>query len=374
MKFIRDIVDSQKRFQDTDAIETRTPTETSSTSQVASDHPYEHGDVVNASPEPFARNFNMASAGLPRAEDEPEFGVQSETPTGSRDSIGLLDDDAPVEVDLGKPPSSEPMPSALPRETVEAPSRKRPVDDLAEPVSPQRPMQAHNPMTDRSTPHELAQPGELPLPLRERSGAHETVGQSDGVANEQSAVNQTGLRDEDAGDLFVNVPAPEVGRATSRGSRAKTRLLGFHPAAARTDPMARLEKTDDLQSKRFPVGWLVVTSGPGRGTQFTIEAGVAQIGRAEGQTIRLDFGDTSISRENHAAIAYDSEQNAFFVGHGGKANLVRRNDRPVLSTEELVAGDRIRVGETTLRFVPLCGTDFSWDEPQQLRRNHAVRG
>ena len=73
-----------------------------------------------------------------------------------------------------------------------------------------------------------------------------------------------------------------------------------------------------------------------------------------------DFGDTSISRNNHAAVAYDDEQGKFFLGHGGKSNLVRLNGRPVLSTEEMSNGDQIRIGETTLKFVALCGEEFTW--------------
>ncbi|OUS36603.1 hypothetical protein A9Q94_08855 [Rhodobacterales bacterium 56_14_T64] len=111
--------------------------------------------------------------------------------------------------------------------------------------------------------------------------------------------------------------------------------------------------------------------GPGRGATYTLFSGVTVIGRGEDQTVRLDFGDNSISRDNHAAIAFDAEKNAFYIGHGGKANLVRRNDRPVLSTEELGMGDLIRIGETTLRFVPLCGPDFGWNEAQQSDAGHA---
>ena len=112
----------------------------------------------------------------------------------------------------------------------------------------------------------------------------------------------------------------------------------------------------------FPTGWIVVTEGPGRGACFTLGDGVSQIGRGEDQAIRLDFGDTSISRNNHAAVAFDPETGKFFLGHGGKSNLVRLNNRPVLSTEELASNDRIRIGETVLRFVALCGEEFSWVE------------
>lgn len=164
----------------------------------------------------------------------------------------------------------------------------------------------------------------------------------------------------------IDVPAPSMGRGASRAGRVKTRLLGFSPAqAAGSDPFARSSESTAPGYTQFPVGWLAIVQGPGRGAAFTLFSGVTVIGRGEDQTVRLDFGDNSISRDNHAAIAFDPEQKAFFIGHGGKANLVRRNGRPVLSTEELSAGDVIRIGETTLRFVPLCGADFGWDQPQQ---------
>ena len=89
--------------------------------------------------------------------------------------------------------------------------------------------------------------------------------------------------------------------------------------------------------------------------------------------MRLNFGDTSISRDNHAVVAYDDEQRKFFLGHGGKANLVRLNDMPVLATEPLADADLIRIGETTLRFVALCGPEFSWeDEADQASEWHGA--
>ncbi len=160
----------------------------------------------------------------------------------------------------------------------------------------------------------------------------------------------------------IEVPAPAAGRASRRAGRVKTRLLGFGSAQeAVTDPFAAEHPAAEAQADdRLPVGWIVVTDGPGQGATFTLFEGVSQIGRGEDQAIRLDFGDTSISRSNHAAVAYDREQKTFYLGHGGKANLVRMNGRPVLSTEILSSGDRIRIGETSLRFIGLCGPDFDW--------------
>ncbi|WP_242500427.1 FHA domain-containing protein [Tropicimonas sp. IMCC6043] len=160
----------------------------------------------------------------------------------------------------------------------------------------------------------------------------------------------------DAGRASVPTGAP------ADAARAKTRLLGFQTADFEArDPLAGPHAAAPGSVPRFPVGWIVVVDGPGRGASFTLLNGVSSIGRGEDQAIRLDFGDISISRQNHASIAFDDEVNRFFLGHGGKSNIVRLNGRPVLSTEDLAGGDTIRIGETTLQFIAFCGEDFSWD-------------
>ena len=145
---------------------------------------------------------------------------------------------------------------------------------------------------------------------------------------------------------------------------ARTRLLGFHRSNPLTfDPLDGIDQPPAIATETlFPAGWVAITDGPGKGNALPVFSRVCLIGRGEDQDLRLDFGDTSISRDKHAAIAFDDEQCKFYLGHGGKSNMVRLNGRPVLSTEELTHGDIIRIGETTLRFVALCGTDFTWDD------------
>ncbi len=167
---------------------------------------------------------------------------------------------------------------------------------------------------------------------------------------------------EAGGEMQGDAMRPKAGRV-------KTRLLGFNrledkpsdPFAKASAQAAKPQVDAPPADPQFPVGWLIVLEGPGRGASFTLSGGVSKIGRGQDQAVRLDFGDTSISRDNHAAIAYDEEKRTFFIGHGGKANLVRLNDMPVLSTETISHDDLIRIGETTLRFIALCGPDFSWD-------------
>jgi hypothetical protein len=150
-------------------------------------------------------------------------------------------------------------------------------------------------------------------------------------------------------------------RQQRRSGRVKTRLLGFEHSSGKTvDVFEKAAEAQADQSVRFPVGWLVVVDGPGHGAAFPLLTGISQIGRDEDQAVQLDYGDTSISRANHAAIAFDEEERAFFIGHGGKSNLVRLNGKPLLSTEQVKHGDNVKVGETTMRLVALCGDSFSW--------------
>ena len=157
----------------------------------------------------------------------------------------------------------------------------------------------------------------------------------------------------------AEAPAP----SDDRRGRVKTTFLGFERADTHVQDMIEtaepVAKTEAAQ-ETFPVGWLVVTAGPGRGTCITLTEGLMQIGRNDDQAIQLDFGDTGISRSNHAVIAYDPEDRKCYLGHGGKANLVRLNGKPVLSTVALASGDLIRISETSIRFAAFCDDGFDW--------------
>ncbi|SMR82103.1 FHA domain-containing protein [Aliiroseovarius halocynthiae] len=147
-----------------------------------------------------------------------------------------------------------------------------------------------------------------------------------------------------------------------RKPRVKTTFLGYERSDNGVQSLLESEPAAAPSSSQasFPVGWLVVTQGPGRGASITLVEGLMQMGRNDDQAIQLDFGDHGISRENHAVIAYDAETRKCYLGHGGKANLVRLNGSPVLSTVPLSAGDTIRISDTTMQFMPFCDEAFDW--------------
>lgn len=184
------------------------------------------------------------------------------------------------------------------------------------------------------------------------------------------AVNIWEMEEEPEAPAPVPTPAREIAAdagARRRATRTKTRVLGFEPQPAAVVPLfdegrmdESIEPGDKAGVVMYPTGWLVIKSGPGRGAAFPVMRGVSQIGRGSDQTIALDFGDMAISRQHHAAIAYDPMTHQFHVGHGGKSNLVRLNGKPLLSTAVAGDGDEIQIGETTLVLKVLCNADFNW--------------
>ena len=109
-------------------------------------------------------------------------------------------------------------------------------------------------------------------------------------------------------------------------------------------------------------GWLVIVAGKGSGNFVKIGHGQNSIGRGPDSRARLDYGDNHISRSRHAVITYDALGRMFYVQQGDGKNLTYLDGKPVLTPTVLENGSEITMGQTRLRFVALCGPDFSWPE------------
>ncbi len=154
----------------------------------------------------------------------------------------------------------------------------------------------------------------------------------------------------DSGNVYRGA-SPKTALAES----PKTKLAW--PGQAGEETGAAQPPVDDLPPV---VGWLVVIDGPGKGRSREITFGLNTIGRDEGNAITLDFGDKEISGANHFRIAYDALNRMFLISAGDGRNLVYVARKPLIDAQELVSGTDIKVGATTLRFVALCGADWSW--------------
>ena len=123
------------------------------------------------------------------------------------------------------------------------------------------------------------------------------------------------------------------------------------------------ERTGETDAMEDPVvGWLVIVEGPGKGRAMQLGYGKNAIGREETNRVNLDFGDDQISRSEHAVVTYDPRGRKFYVQHGGGKNLTYMGEEPVLAPTALPALSHISIGNTVLRFVPLCGEAFDWQD------------
>ena len=184
----------------------------------------------------------------------------------------------------------------------------------------------------------------------------------DGKIIEEKTVRR---KEEDKPTEVVNrplPPAPQGGEESAAaeqqvGEEEKTRLVG----GRRTDE----EHTEADRAMDDPVvGWLVVVEGPGKGHAMQLGYGSNPLGRGATDRVKLDFGDDQISRNGHAVVTYDPRGRKFYLQHGGGTNLTYLGDQPVLAPAELSALSHISIGNTVLRFVPLCGAEFDWQDTE----------
>lgn len=147
-------------------------------------------------------------------------------------------------------------------------------------------------------------------------------------------------------------PTRRIARPKSASRSRPAGLPDAQPSAAVPTTTAR----DALSG--LVVGWLVVIAGPGRGQALPLGYGVNDIGRGPSARIRLDFGDATIAAENQAAIIYTMRSRHFYLQSVAAETWL--NGQPVRESVELKGGETLRIGQTRLRFAPLCGPDFDW--------------
>ena len=98
-----------------------------------------------------------------------------------------------------------------------------------------------------------------------------------------------------------------------------------------------------------------------RGSDFRLKGKINTIGRDPSNDVCI-HGDESVSRENHASLAYDPKHNRFYVFRGtGSSSEIYLNDEPVYTQTQVKAHDVIECGDCKLLFIPLCDEHFHWN-------------
>lgn len=109
------------------------------------------------------------------------------------------------------------------------------------------------------------------------------------------------------------------------------------------------------------VGWLVCIEGPNKGKDYSIKAGINQIGRDASRDVKIVMtGDLMISRVDHAELEYDDRSNEFYLIRKSNPE-VKVNGVKIRQPTLLHSHDLIQLGESNFIFIPLCGEKFRWD-------------
>ncbi|MFV0295376.1 MAG: FHA domain-containing protein [Hyphomicrobiaceae bacterium] len=133
--------------------------------------------------------------------------------------------------------------------------------------------------------------------------------------------------------------------------RERTLTIPFPDAEDQRNPA----NMDDLPTQvvgdasNIKVAVLKVLDGEGKGQERPVYSGTNQVGRSTENRIPLDFGDKTISRQQHAVISHDASTGAFRIFDGGKQNPVSVNGERLSCDRPLHDGDTIKIGLTTLR-------------------------
>ena len=109
------------------------------------------------------------------------------------------------------------------------------------------------------------------------------------------------------------------------------------------------------------VGWLVCVEGADKGRDFRIMSRINTIGRSENMDICIK-SDMTVSKENHARLAYDPKHNDFRLIPGTSVNNIYINDEPVYVPTKIVSYDLIELGDSKFVFISLCNEQFDWAE------------
>ncbi len=170
-------------------------------------------------------------------------------------------------------------------------------------------------------------------------------------------------------DMSAMASATSNNVAPSSGSlqeavKAATSNMGSQPSVQPMNDEVTVSFYKKAMGAEPVVGWLVCTSPSHFGQDFKLKSGRNFIGRSPAMDVAI-INDATVSREKHAIVVYEPKNHVFMVAPGESKELCYLNDQVVLSAKELHLHDVLTVGETNLRFIPCCDSQFNWSSVKQ---------
>lgn len=139
----------------------------------------------------------------------------------------------------------------------------------------------------------------------------------------------------------MGTPTQYAGELQTQTSKS---VIGGTPAQERVRPV---------------VGWLVCVQGSDIGKDFRLHTHFNRVGRNDNQDVRLS--DPKVSRE-HFTVSYDLVNSRYYAEmQSGGGTMVYINGQPLGGIVTLNKGDKIKVGDSTLVFIPLEEQDVKWN-------------
>lgn len=143
-------------------------------------------------------------------------------------------------------------------------------------------------------------------------------------------------------------PPPSAAQVTTAGAFSSTApelpAMGQGPLPSFEPAPPPSSKTVVLDTKAPTMAWLVMEKGDRQGQTFRLQAGDTMIGRLG--TCDIALNDPAVSRQ-HAKVRQEGED--FYIYDLAATNPVLVNKQPV-TRHRLVEGDRIELGNTVLVF------------------------
>ena len=134
-----------------------------------------------------------------------------------------------------------------------------------------------------------------------------------------------------------------------------------------TDWKEASEASDENRTERevqeqlihhYTTGWLICVEGPEKGRDYRLRYGFNQIGRSHHMDVCI-FEDDGISRKVHCSVVYEDKNNQFILV-AGNGTVTLADNEILANPKPLHMGDRFKIGDTVLEFIPYCRDDIKW--------------